>query len=239
MGHYDDSKYRVRADLDEIHGRQHADLGRPGTWGTSAQRLAVASEAREAGYSAGILERPANNREKPGIALPAELRNVIHLLAADPKEFNEASYQSARSGGLSDDEYVEVVGIVSRVVDMDVFARGIGVALRPLPKALPGSPSRERLAEARKEHAWVPTLPNPPEGGAAADDLYEGKPKPYIIRALSLVPSEMRKHVELEEVQYLPLRHIMDPKYQHHEGFSRAQVEVVAGRVSAINECFY
>ena len=44
---------------------------------------------------------------------------------------------------------------------------------------------------------------------------------------------------ELEEVQYLPLRHILKPNYQHHEGLTRSQVEIVAGRISAINECFF
>ena len=123
--------------------------------------------------------------------------------------------------------------------NLDIFARGIGVDLRPLPAARPGAPSRERPAAAVKELAWVPTVPNPPAGGEAADELYGGKPKPYIVRALSLVPDELRRHLELEEVQYLPLQHIFVTDYRHHEGFSRAQVEVVAGRVSALNECFF
>ena len=62
---------------------------------------------------------------------------------------------------------------------------------------------------------------------------------PFIIRALSLVPAETHAHVELEQVQYLPLDRFGDYEYQHHEGLTRPQVEVVAGRVSAINECFY
>jgi AhpD family alkylhydroperoxidase len=31
----------------------------------------------------------------------------------------------------------------------------------------------------------------------------------------------------------------MNFDYNHHEGLTRPQVEVVAGRVSAINDCFY
>ena len=170
---------------------------------------------------------------------PDGVRRAIHTLAVAPKDFDETRYDDARRAGLSDEEFVEMVGIVSRVVDLDVFARGVGVALRPLPEPRPGQPSRQRPAEARKEHAFVPTLPNPPEGGAFADELYGGQPKPYIVRALSLVPDELRRHLELEEVQYLPLKNILDPKFRQHEGLDRAQVEVVAGRVSAINECFF
>lgn len=239
MANYHESQYPVRADLAAIHAAQIDQLAQPGTWGSGAQRLSVAAEARQAGYLAGILEKPAGVEEKPLLALPEAVRKTIHQLAADPREFNEASYRSARDGGLSDEEYVEIVGIVSRIVDIDVFARGIGVPLRALPTPVSGAPSRKRPASAKLEHAWIPTVPNPPEGDAAANEIYEGKPKPYIIRALSLVPDEMRRHVELEEIQYLPLKNIMDPKYDHHEAFTRAQVEVVAGRVSAINECFY
>ena len=64
-------------------------------------------------------------------------------------------------------------------------------------------------------------------------------PKPYIVRGLSLVPDEMKKHLELEQVQYMPLKHVRDFDHQHHAGLNRVQVEVVAGRVSAINQCFY
>ena len=82
-------------------------------------------------------------------------------------------------------------------------------------------------------------MPNPPEGGPFAEELYGGQPKPYIVRGLSLVPDEMRAHLELEQIQYLPLGKITEPQFQHHEGFTRSQVEIVAGRISALNECFY
>jgi AhpD family alkylhydroperoxidase len=62
---------------------------------------------------------------------------------------------------------------------------------------------------------------------------------PDIIRGMSLVPDEMRFHIELEQVQYLPAGKIMDPLFEHHKGLTRAQDEIVAGRVSALNECFY
>ena len=85
----------------------------------------------------------------------------------------------------------------------------------------------------------MPTVPNPPEGGAAAEDLYGGQPKPYIFRGMSLVPDELRAHLALERVQYLPLEKILEYDFAHHEGLSRAQAELVAGRVSALNDCFY
>jgi hypothetical protein len=239
MALYEDSAYPVRPDLDAAHASQLEKLGAPGTWGTGAQRLAIAAEARQAGYDAGVLEEPADSGPAAEIELPEVARRVVRKLAVAPKDVDQASYEAALSGGLSDAEYVEIVGVVSRVTDMDVFARGIGVALRPLPAAQPGEPSRERPAAAVVELAWVPTIPNGPDGGELAKELYGGKPKPYILRSLSLVPDELRAHIELEGIQYTELGRVFEYDNQHHEGLTRPQVEIVAGRVSALNECFY
>ena len=239
MSLYADSEFPVREDLAVIHASQLTELGAPGSWGTGAQRLAIAAEARQAGYDAGILEEPADGGASSEIELPQVVRRVVKRLAVSPKDVDQDFYNDARAGGLSDTEYVEIVGLVSRITDFDVFARGIGVPLRPLPSPEPGEPTRERPEAAIQELAWVATIPNPPDGGEAADELYGGRPKPYIVRAMSLVPDELRRHVELEEVQYLPIRHILERNYKHHDGLTRSQVEVVAGRVSAINECFF
>ena len=239
MSFYADSDYPVRQDLTDIHESQMSQLSEPGTWGSSAQRIAIATEARRAAYDVGQLEAPEGGDPEPEVPLPEVAKAVVRKLAVSPKDFLEDSYQEARDGGLSDEEYVEIVGIVSRMVDLDIFARGIGVPLRPLPSPGPGEPSRARPETAKQELAFVPTIPNPPEGGAEAADLYGEHPMPYIVRGMSLVPDELRRHVELEQVQYLPLPNIRIPDYQQHEGFSRSQVEIVAARVSALNECFY
>ena len=236
---YADSRYKVREDLEAIHAQQLDQLADPGTWGTGAQRLAIAREVRQACYDAGTQEEPEGTGPPSDVELPESVCATVRKLAVAPKDFLEDSYEEARNGGLSDEEYVEIVGIVSRLTDMDVFARGIGVPLRPLPAAREGRPSRHRPRVARKEMAWVPTVPNLPEGGEEAAEIYGEDYRPYIVRSLSLVPDEMRRHLELEEAQYLPMKNVFVADYRHHEGFSRAQVELIAGRVSALNECFY
>ena len=239
MGIYDDSKYEINEDLEEVHGRHLRELGNPGTWGTGEQRLTIAGCARQAGIDAGLLEEPENGSQSSGGGLSSVVKKVVNDLAVLPKYFDEPSYQRAIKGGLTEEEFVEIVGVVVRIVDLDVFARGIGVPLKPLPEAQSGEPSRERPETAAQEQSWVPTVPNLPEGGDVAKALYGEMPKPYIVRGLSLVPDEMKKHIELEQVQYMPLKHVRDFDHQHHGGLTRAQVEVVAGRVSAINQCFY
>jgi len=236
---YADSAYPVREDLDAVHEKQLAQFSEAGTWGSGAQRVAVAAEARKAGIEAGIYEAPDDPGAPIEVDLPDVAKKAIHELAVSPKDFLQDSYDEAIAGGLSDAEFVEMVGVVARITAIDVFSRGIGVPLRPLPAPHAGEPSRERPKAAIQEQAFPPTIPNPPEGGPEADELYGGHPKPYIVRGLSLVPSELRLHVEQEQVQYLPLGKILEPQYQHHEGLTRAQAEIVAGRVSALNECFF
>ena len=46
---YSDSQYPVRDDLAAVHARLLDQLAEPGSWGTGAQRLAIAAEARHAG----------------------------------------------------------------------------------------------------------------------------------------------------------------------------------------------
>jgi hypothetical protein len=222
-----------------VHERQLNGIVSAGTWGDGAQRRAVAAEARKACYEKGLLEPPVGGAEEPDVELTSSTRGVIGTLATSVQGLNQDFFDEAIGGGLSDAEYVEIVGIVSRLVDLDVFARGIGVPPRPLPAAKPGEPSRERPASAVPELAWVPTIPNGPAGGEIGEALYHGMPMPYIVRALSLVPEELRAHVELEEAHYTRLDKIMDYAYQHHDGLTRPQAEVVAGRVSALNDCFY
>jgi hypothetical protein len=238
MSFYPESQYPVHEDISAIHAQQVSQLGEPGTWGSAKQRLAIVAEARRAGYEAGVLEEPDEPGWVPDFELSDVARRVVHRLAISPKDMDQEFYDQAIADGLSDAEYVEIVGLIARTTCFDVFARGIDVPLRPLPAPKPGAPSHQRPAEAVMEMAWVPTIPNGPEGGAIGKELY-GPWQPYIIRGLSLVPDELRAHYDLEEIQYMPSAHFIKWDYQHHEGLTRPQVEIVAARVSAINECFY
>ena len=82
-------------------------------------------------------------------------------------------------------------------------------------------------------------IPNGPAGKEIGKDLYKGRPMPYILRALSLVPDECRSNMVLESCQYAELGRVLDFSYNHYDSLSRPQVEIIAGRVSALNECFY
>lgn len=238
MSLYEDSALPVRADLEAAHQTQFDRFGQTGTWGSGAQRIAVISAARRAGIDAGVLEAPEYGGATSDVQLPKVVQDIIAKIAVSPKDVDLDFYNAAIGSGLSDSEYTEIVGLVSFITNLDVFARGIGVPLRPLPEPQAGAPSRVRPPEAVQEQAFVPTIPNPPEGGAVAKAMY-GPFKPYIMRSMSLVPEEFNDHIALERAQYLPLEKIMDFEFNHHDGLTRPQAEVIAGRVSALNDCFY
>jgi hypothetical protein len=238
MSLYEDSSLPVRADLEAAHQAQCDRFGQPGTWGSGAQRIAVIAAARQACIDAGVLEASEDGGAMSDMELPKVVQDIIATVAVSPKDVDLDFYNAAIGSGLSDAEYTEIVGLVSFITNLDVFARGIGVPLRPLPEAQAGEPSRVRPPEAVQEQAFVPTIPNPPEGGEVAKAMY-GSFKPYIMRAMSLVPEEFNDHIALERAQYLPLERIMEYDFNHHDGLTRPQAEVVAGRVSALNDCFY
>jgi len=78
-----------------------------------------------------------------------------------------------------------------------------------------------------------------PSGRLKGDeaDLWSG-PTGNVIRAMSLVPEAVRWLKELGAAQYLSDKAMTD--FTRGRGpLSRAQTELIAGRVSAINECFY
>ena len=62
---------------------------------------------------------------------------------------------------------------------------------------------------------------------------------PNVIRALSLVPPDAALAIRQCEAQYIEIPNVIDATYEPGRGLSRAQIELIAGRVSAINECFY
>lgn len=233
---YADSKFPIPPAIVADHAADLASYGEPGTWWSGAERRAMARATRSARGRAGVLEMHESDEASD---LPPALARVVERVAVSPKSCDRVFYDNALEGGLSDGHYVEAVGVVSRLVNLDVFARGLALPLRELPDAKPGDPSRERPKAAIEEGAWVPTLPAGRRGGEVGSALYGDLMQPFIYRALSLVPDEARRVIAQGGVQYLPIDRFMEYDYAHYSALSRAQVEVVAGRTSAINECFY
>ena len=225
----------VRPEISAVHRDIWAALGRPGSWWTSAQRIGIAREARRARAERGLAP-PVEEAVEP--TLPEAAVEAARRIGGDPASLDEGWFGSVRDR-LSDAEYVELAAIVVQTVSVDVFCRGLGVPLHAYPNPGAGEPSCERPATAVDEEAWIPTVPSGAAGGDTAHALYGGHDMPNVIRALSLVPPDAALAIRQCEAQYLEIPQVIDAGFEPERGLSRAQVELIAGRVSAINECFY
>ena len=242
---YASAPVTVRRDLVEAQTRAWRGLGRPGTWWTGTERVAIAAEVRAAARCALCLARKAALSPYTVAGIhdgPAELPPVVieavHRIATDPGRLTRQWFVRLLDGGLGDAAYVELLGVLVTVLGIDAFCRAIGVPPHPLPHAEPGTPARTRPAAARDEGAWVPTIPGNAAGGEFAD-LYADIPGlvPNVIRALSLVPDALRTMKDLGAAHYMTPAEMTD--LTHGRSLSRAQMELIAGRVSALRECFY
>jgi alkylhydroperoxidase family enzyme len=234
----------VRTDLKEAHREILEHVRGSGTWWTGAQRIAMAAEARQADRCQLCAERKA--ALSPGnvkgthdtlSGLPANVVEVVHRVRTDPARLSRAWFDRMLASGLSAAEYVEIVGVVALLTGVDYFARSLGVAAPTLPEPCGGEPTRRRPPGARGGTAWVPMIAPEDATGPEAGLYGEAPVVPNIVRALSLVPDEVRALWRSSNAHYLPLTQIPDPAARR--SLDRMQMELVAARVSALNQCFY
>jgi alkylhydroperoxidase family enzyme len=119
-------------------------------------------------------------------------------------------------------------------------ARGIGVPVRRLGAPVEDrEPSRERPSVAKKEGFFTASIPSAPAGGELAVSLFGNQPAPNILRSLSLVPDEARRLNALLNQEYFSMQTIFDFTCSSHNSITRPQLELIAAKVSELNQCFY
>jgi len=249
---YANSQVPVRSDIVDAHNIAWTRISRPGAWLDGATRVAVAAETRHAAACALCARRKAalspfmiDGRHDSLGTLPECMVEQIHRIATDPGRLTRRWFESVIASGTSDVDYVETVGVVVTVISIDTFCRAIGVPLHPLPAPAPGEPHRRRPRTAHQRgEAWVPMIhPKDLEGDLDTEEervlaRYWGGMLANIRRALSLVPEEAYAWFQLVETQYLPGKWMRDFANEYR-AITHAQIELIAGRVSVINECFY
>jgi hypothetical protein len=204
-----DRAFSIRPDLVENLERTWVNLAGPGAVWTGAERLAIAAEARR-----------ARNQEPPGDVLPPPAIEAARLLAADPAAARRSWVESLVADGLDYERYVELLGVVARLVAVDTFSEALGMPLTPLLEPTAGDPTGETDTAAGRAKGWVPVV-----GGTS------------ITQALSLIPSENAELERFHGPMYLTFKEMSDPVIAR--GLTRPQMELVASRTSAFNECFY
>lgn len=209
---------RIRESLESVSEQ----LRRCGTWWDAPQVGAIVRRARDGFAQRGVAPwlRPLPDEVAE---LPAAAVAVIDRVTTDPGSIDRR-WAGEQIAVLGDGPYVELVGLTAVSVIVHLYAEGAGEMVAAVGESAEdaGHPSRERPAGLGDIGAYV-VMTDPFDFANVA-------------RALSLVPSA-------NQAFYTVVR----PMYSE-AGFeqlvwdtplSRPQVELVASRVAAMNECFY
>lgn len=217
---YEATPVAVSDEIAQSHRDAWDMVAKPGTWWNSQQRLAIARRARGLFAQRAVAPwlRQAHD-DQPGLS--AEVVAIVDKIATDAGNVDR-TWASDAIDSIGDGPYVELVAVVATIVMVDVFAEAVGVGKAALPDPKRGKPSMIRPEGLGDIGAYVPAL--------------DPFPSANVARALSLVPDAN-----------LLFRSVSVPTYsapgfaslQWDTPLSRPQVEIVASRVAAMNECFY
>jgi hypothetical protein len=195
----------------DVVERTWAAVAGPGSFFTGGERLVVAQTARAA--------RSGLNHGRP---MSAVMTDATRRVASEAMSIRPEMIEVWSAGGLDRLAYVELVSVVARVVAIDAYLAALGQPPRPLPVARPGEPDPFVDATAEISTGWVPTV-----GPAQAT------------ASLSALPREAAGAEAVSDALYLSYAGVADLRHDPLRPISRPQMELVASRVSWLNECFY
>ncbi len=242
---YHDTPWPMGEKLPAHHQFAWRWLAAPNCWWSGAERVAIAEEVRHARHCDLCQRRKAalsalaieGEHEHAG-KLPAAAVEAAHRLATDSGRLTRDWYENLLDEQFTDGHYVEVLGIVVATISIDAVHESLGLPMEPLPVPEPGEPTRYRPPGAKMHgNAWVPTIDVKDATGLEAD-IYGGATRSAnVIDAMSLVPDNVRMLSRLNDAHYIN----QVPNAATNEGrtLTRPQIELIAARVSALNDCFY
>ncbi len=221
----------VRDDLVEAHRLAWEHISAPGTWWSGAERVELARTAllaiEDLDPCLPWVPVTTTGRLHGDLITPRAAHDVVYRITRHAGTITETVYRAAVEE-LGELPYVELCAISSTVAALAHFCRNIGEPRPPLPAPVDGEPTRtrpERLATAR--YSWVPVA-------EPADELAA------VLQAYTAVPAEQRNTWRMAAAQYMPEMSMVDPDWRRRPaGLSRAQMELVAARLTKLRDCFY
>ena len=221
----------VRADLADAHRLAWEHIAAPGTWWSGAERVELASTAllaiADPDPPPPWIPVSSTGRLPSNLIAPVAAHDVMFRITRHAGTMTESVYRAA-TDELGELPYVELCAISSTVAAVAHFCRNIGEPVPPLPRTVGGQPTRqrpERLATAR--YNWVPVV-------EPADEVAA------VVQAYTSVPAEQRNTWRMAAAQYMPADEMVDPDWRRRPGgLSRAQMELVAARLTKLRDCFY
>ena len=185
-----------------------ANLTGPGPTLSQAERIAAMATARA--VWAGTADPAARTL----------VEEIAHRMAFHAIGITAEVVADFEAAGLDRYRYLEVVGVVSRLANIDVYATGLGASVPPLPAPDDRGPTGE-----------VAT------GVGITDGFVPATGPMFALAVLDALPSEGVAFKALHEPFYVPFRKFLDGAYR--DELSRAQIEYVAAISSYLNDCFY
>ena len=189
--------------------RAWAHLTAPGVELTATERHQVIKDARAAWAGA--------RQPNPASGIGGE---VAHWVAVDAEGLRAETVADFEARGLDRWRYLEIVGIVSRLANIDFYVAGLGASMLPLPAVDHTPPTGRREPAAVISNMWVPTV------GAT-----------YAPHVLDALPAEGEALRDLHEPMYVNFGSIGDGHLV--DVLTKSQIEFLASRASYLNECFY
>ena len=237
----------IRADLPQAFQKAWDIIAQPGNWFSAQERVEIAREYRAArsctlcSTRKGALSPLAVTGEHDaGTTLSKALVDTIHRITTDASRLTKTWLDALAEDGITHGHYVELLGIVVAMISIDDFHTGLGIPLETLPNAESNEPPSQYLPPGAKDHgAWVPMV-KPEDLTAPEADIYGDLPRTAnVLSAMSLVPDSVRLLKTLSAAQYLVPQDVANPSASGGRAIDRLQIELLAGRVSSKNGCFY
>ena len=199
-------------------------LGRPGAWWTGPQRIAIAEHVRKSA------PRPLWDMPPPLETLSDEANGeltifeaaVVERVAVSPSSINIETYEHIIQR-MGENKYAELAAVISQIVPIDHLHDALGLEREELPVPREGAITTERPSGLVTGIGFLPTLPT------------EGLP--HVAVALSLSLADNARRMLLVRAMYSG--DSFNDMVWTHRSLNRPQVELVAARTSALNECFY
>lgn len=220
---YEDAPARPREEVVAAQQSAWLAIAAAGSFWTGAQRVALASQAREARRRRADPPWLRNDLPDSGDLLPKEAVEAARTIAADAHKIDR-TWAEAKIAALGDGPYVEIAALTASLCAIDTFADALGAPYEPLPTPVAGEPSGERNPSIADAGAYVPL-----------QDPWQG---PNVGRALSLVPASNAMFFGLVMTMYGGPERFFELVWKDGP-LTRPQVELLAARVSSVNECFY
>ncbi|MDX2382222.1 MAG: hypothetical protein QNM02_20995 [Acidimicrobiia bacterium] len=197
-----------------------------GCW-TGAEKVAMVEVARAA------VPRPVWDRRpetighlatdaEPGTILSPVVVDTIERIAVEAGAIRR-EWALSVIAGLGETAYAELAAVIATIVPIDRACQLLGRDLEPLPAPVRGAPTGESADATVDIGAYLPSA--------------EGFFGPNVAKSLSIAPTANLMRLGVVRALYSGDRF---GELRWDDGaLNRPQVELIAARTSALNECFY